>query len=307
MKSSEWAHGKWPEIIEAVVGSEYVDGKHHPCPNGDGRDCFRFSNINGRGNYFCRCSDGDKDGFDLIQCCRHVDFKGAVKLVEEVIGERPRDKIDPSFTQSKSYAQRLRDEAERTPRSRYLEGRGLILPPGLLWHPNVEYRQDGELVGTYPAMLAPVTRAGRFLTMHVTYLQDGHKAPVDPCRKLLPGPGLKGGAVELYPAGQTLGIAEGVETAIAAHMLFGIPVWAALNTSLLKAWTPPQGVGHVVVFADHDLNFAGQAAAFTLAHRLSGKVAVEVRMPERVGDWNDELVSGERANRADFCRTTCAV
>lgn len=289
MKASEWAHGRWPEIIDAVVGPEYVDGKHHACPNGDGKDCFRFSNINGRGNYFCRCSDGDKDGFDLIQCCRNTDFKGALELVEQVIGERPRDIMTPSSKRSKSYAQRLLDEAEKTPRSRYLEGRGLTLPPGLLWHPNVDYRQDGELVGTYPAMLAPVTRNGQFLTLHVTYLQDGHKAPVDPCRKLLPGPGFKGGAVELYPAGPTLGIAEGIETAIAASMMHQVPVWASLNTSLMKSWLPPEGVERVVIFGDHDANHAGQAAAHTLAHRLHGRVDVDVRFPAEPGDWNDVL------------------
>jgi len=289
MKASEWAHGKWPEIIERLVGPEYVDGKHHPCPRGDGKDCFRFSNINGKGNFFCRCSDGSQDGFDLIQCCRNTDFRGAVELVEQVLGKRPRDIITPSSERSKSYAERLLDEAVKSPRSRYLEGRGLTMPPGLVWHPNVDYRHDGELVGKYPAMLAPVTRDGRFLTMHVTYLHDGDKAPVDPCRKLLPGPGLKGASVELYPAQQVLGIAEGIETAIAASMLFDVPVWAALNTSLMKAWTPPDDVVRVIVFGDNDANNAGQAAAHTLAHRLHGRVDVEVRLPDQPGDWNDVL------------------
>jgi putative DNA primase/helicase len=293
MKASEWAHGKWPEIVGSLIGTEYVDGKHHPCPCGDGKDCFRFSNINGRGNYFCRCSDGDKDGFDLLQCAKSTDFKGAVKLVEEVIGEQPRGIITPSFERSKSYAERLFDEAVKSPRSRYLEGRGLTMPPGLLWHPSVDYWQDGVIVGTYPAMLAPVTRNGQFLTMHVTYLHDGRKAPVEPCRKILPGPGLKGASVSLYPAGPTLGIAEGIETAIAASILHQTPVWAALNTSLLKAWLPPEGVERVIVFGDHDRNHAGQAAAYTLAHKLHGKVTVELRIPDQPGDWNDVLLERE--------------
>jgi len=295
MKASDWAQGRWPEIIERLVGPEYVDGKHHACPNGDGKDCFRFSNINGKGNYFCRCSDGDKDGFDLIQCVHNTDFAGASKMVEEVIGKRPYGKIESSSKWSKSYAERLLDEAVKAPRSRYLEGRGLTMPPGLVWHPKVDYRHDGELVGKYPAMLAPVTRAGQFLTMHVTYLQDGQKAPVDPCRKLLPGPSLKGASVELYPASPTLGIAEGIETAIAAHMMHRLPVWAALNTSLMKAWTPPEQVERVIVFGDHDTNHAGQAAAYTLAHRLHGRVDVEVRFPDEPGDFADVLLRQRRA------------
>jgi len=292
MKASEWAHGKWPEIVSALVGDEYADGKHHPCPRGDGTDCFRFSDVNGRGNYFCRCSDGSQDGFDLIQCCRNTDFKGAIELVEQVIGPRPKDRIEKP---RRSYAEALLSEAVKSPRSRYLESRGLVMPPGLMFHPAVDYRVDGERIKSYPAMLAPVTRDGRFLTMHVTYLHDGDKAPVDPCRKLLPGPGLKGASVELYPAQQTLGIAEGIETAIAASMLFDVPVWTALNTSLLKSFTPPDQVKRLIIFGDNDRNYAGQAAAYGLAHRLHGRVDIEVRFPDQPGDWNDVLLNRRAA------------
>lgn len=288
MKAGDWAAGHWPEIISNLIGDKYVDGRHHPCPSGNGTDCFRFSNINNRGNYFCRCSDGTGDGFDLVRCHHGVDFIGAVKLIEQVIGERPRDTPEP---RRESYADRLRAEATKTPRSAYLEGRGLIVPPSLDWHPAVDYREDGKVIGKYPAMLAPVTREGRFLTYHITYLDRGQKAKVPSPRKILPASGsLKGAVVELFPPGPTLGIAEGIETAIAANMLFDVPVWAALNTSLLKSWSPPTGIKTVLVFGDNDENCAGQAAAFTLAHRLHGRVDVQIHMPESPGDFNDELL-----------------
>ena len=144
-------------------------------------------------------------------------------------------------------------------------------------------------------MLAPITRDGRFLTFHVTYLEDGHKAPVDPCRKMLPGPGLKGAAVELWPHNEVLGIAEGIETAIAAHMLFKVPVWAALNTSLLKSFTPPDQVKRLVIFGDNDTNHAGQAAAYALAHRLHDRVEIEIKFPDSPGDFNDVLIARQEA------------
>ena len=291
MTPSEWTNGRWKEIIDKLVGSDYTDHKHHPCPHGEGKDCFRFSDRNGTGNYFCRCSEGDQDGFDLIQCVHGTDFAGAAKMVEGIIGPRDRDRQP----RRKTYAERLRAEARKSPRSRYLESRGLIIPPGLQFHPAVDYFVDGEVIGRYPAMLAPVTRDGKFLTYHVTYLQNGHKAPIDPCRKLLPGPALKGAAVELWPAGEVLGIAEGIETAIAAHMLFDVPVWAALNTSLLKSWTPPDGLKRVFIFGDHDANYAGQAAAYALAHRLHGRVEVDLRFPDEPGDFNDVLLQQENA------------
>ena len=292
MKAAEWAAGRWPEIIANLIGDKYIDGKHHPCPNGNGTDCFRFSNVNGKGNYFCRCSDGTGDGFDLIRCQHGVDFVGALKLVEEIIGDRPREARQP---RRQTHAERLRTEATKTHRSGYLEARGLILPPALDWHPAVEYRHDGKVIGTFPAMLAPVTRDGRFLTYHVTYIDQGRKAPVEPCRKLLPGPGLKGGAVELWPAEEVLGIAEGIETAIAASMLFEVPVWAALNTSLLKSWRPPAITRRVLIFGDHDPNFAGHAAAYALAHRLHNEVDVEVHFPDQPGDYNDVLMARSEA------------
>lgn len=292
MTPAEWTQGQWPEIVAQLVGPEFADGKHHPCPCGDGKDCFRLSNIHGKGNYFCRCSEGDKDGFDLIQCVHSTDFAGACRMIEGVIGPRP-DDGEPRKPKT-SYSETLRKGAVKSSRSRYLESRGLIVPPGLDWHTGVDYRNEaGEKVATYPAMLAPVTRDGKFLTYHVTYLHDGGKAPVDPCRKILPGTSTKGGAVELWPAAETMGIAEGIETAIAASIIFRIPVWAALNTSLLKAWRPPEIAKRVLIFADHDLNFAGHAAAYTLAHRLHGQIEVEVKMPAEPGDWNDELMEAQ--------------
>lgn len=289
MKAADWAKGNWEEIISNLIGPEYVDGKHHPCPKGTGRDCFRFSDINGRGNYFCRCSDGEKDGFELIQCHFGCDFRTAVKYVEDVIGPQPREHQTQSPKQR--YAERLRGEVEKTPRSAYLEARGLLLPRALDWHPAVDYRDDGELVGRYPAMLAPVTRGGRFLTYHVTYLHRGQKAPVPLPRKVLPSSrGVQGGAVELFPPGPALGVAEGIETAIAAHMLFNVPVWALLSTSLMKSWRPPAGVERVLIFGDNDPSCAGQAAAYGLAHRMHAMVKTEVHIPSKPGDWNDVLL-----------------
>ena len=38
-----------------------------------------------------------------------------------------------------------------------------------------------------------------------------------------------GGAVRLFDAGDTLGVSEGIETAIATMELLGVPTWAALT------------------------------------------------------------------------------
>ena len=68
----------------------------------------------------------------------------------------------------------------------------------------------------------------------------------------------------------------------------GLPVWAALNTSLLSRFEPPPGVHRVVVFADRDV--AGLEAALELTARLDGRTTVETRIPKApANDWADVL------------------
>ena len=57
----------------------------------------------------------------------------------------------------------------------------------------------------------------------------------------------------------------------------------------MEWFVPPKEVKKLVVFADNDTNFAGQAAAYKLASRLAvAGMEVEVRIPGEVGkDWAD--------------------
>lgn len=290
MSLRDHAKGRWPEIIADVLGEQWADKrKHQPCPTGQGTDCYRFSDVSGAGNFFCRCSQGERDGFDLIQCVEGVDFATAAKLVEGVIGKPD----DPAPRKPEHWSERYAREAETPARSRYLEARGLSVPPsGVRFHRAMPYMEDGREVGRYPAMLASMQRQGVRVGLHVTYLDGACKADVHAPRKILSrGESCAGASVALTPPAAHMGIAEGIETALSATALFGIPTWSALNTSLLKQWQTPQGVERVTVFADHDRNFAGHAAAYGLAHRLARKgVTVDVRMPSDHGDWNDVLL-----------------
>lgn len=305
----EHAKGHWPRIIAHWLGDQAADTrKHGPCPGtGDGTDRYRFSDVYGGGQYFCSCSDGSKDGIQLLECALGTDFKGACQAVEAVIGPAPKD--DEAAERKPTLAEQIRGRTERTSRSRYLAGRGLEVAPALEWIRSLPYYDgDGNKVGDWPAMLAPIMRGDQWLTYHATYLEAGDKAPVTPARKILPAnQPLRGAACPLYPLGRsyregtgacrTLGIAEGTETAIAAKMLDGIATHAALNTSLLKHWQPPAGVDSVVIYGDRDANYAGQAAAYALAHSLDGKgYGVTVRFPSQVGDFNDELLAWAHAS-----------
>lgn len=285
MSTYDHARGKWREILTHLIGPECLDGKNHPCPKGEGTDRFRFDNNRGKGDYFCAC--GPSDGFDLLQCYYGCDHRTAVQMVESVIGKPEQRSARPGPT----WGEKLRDQTLKgQSRSKYLEGRELRVAPALEWHPSLPYYRDNQHVATYPAMLAPFWNEGRFITYHVTYIENADKAPVDPPRKILPANyGMNGGACPLYPAKRIMGIAEGVETAIAAHLRFDVPVWAALNTSLMAAWKPPEAARKILIFADHDRNYAGHAAAYKLAHRLYQQgYGVAVMMPQQPDtDWAD--------------------
>lgn len=305
MKIRDHAQGKWKLIVTELIEEKYANtSKHQPCPKGQGEDCFRFSDRDGTGNFFCKCSGGEKDGFDLLMCVHGWDFAAAAKEVEAVIGKAPGDGESPK-NEREHWSFGVTRQARHYPRSRYLLQRGIpSVPKHLLFHPEFPYTQKdsvGRVVtkGHYPAMLSRIMHGRKWKATHVTYLdrKDSSKkaSDVGAVRKVLGGKGLKGAAVPLYPVkGEVMGVAEGVETAISAHLLSRrtVPVWAVLNTSLMESFTPPHGVKTVVIYGDNDRSYAGHASAYKLAHRLIGQgFEVEVVFPEEVGtDWNDVLV-----------------
>ena len=68
-----------------------------------------------------------------------------------------------------------------------------------------------------------------------------------------------GGAIRLFqPVDGVLGIAEGIETALAAHCLTGLPVWATCTADALARVVIPQAVQKVVIFADNDHSGTGK-------------------------------------------------
>ena len=292
MKSSqplhERARGRWAEILTGIGFPESaLSGRHVACPACGGTDRFRYLRDDD-GGFFC--SDTRGAGVELVKHFLGIEFKEAALKIEAIIGSE----WDPK-PREETYADRLRKIAMPSKRSAYLEARGLEVPHALRWCKAVDYFDGKEKVGTYPAMLAPITRSGRFLTFHVTYLGKGCKADVPVPRKVLPGGHISGGGIALYPAEPAIGVAEGIETAIAAKMIHGVPVHSAINATMLAKWQWPEGTEHVRIFADRDANYAGQAAAYQLAHRLALKgIKVTIELPSIVGDWNDVLL-GRRA------------
>lgn len=165
----------------------------------------------------------------------------------------------------------------------YLARRGLVAGRDLRFAraAPLGYRADR----TAPAMVAAVRDlAGAILGAQVTPLNaDGSK------RGRFTLGAVAGGAVQLAPvaADGQLAIAEGVETGLAFSALYGVPCWAALGTSGLKAFKPPAGLATLIVAADPDE--PGMEAAQHLAQRASAACRVVISAATG-GDWADVLM-----------------
>ena len=177
----------------------------------------------------------------------------------------------------------------------YLKRRGFggvwPLPEALRLHPAIPYWDGADKRGTFPAMVAPIVAPdGRTVALHRTYLTtDGRKADVPSPKKLTGAAGpLSGACIALHkPAHGCIGIAEGVETALAAWCASAVPTVAACCAHLMAAWQWPAGVQRLVIFADNDK--AGREAADTLrARALAARLRVDVLTPTTEdADWCD--------------------
>lgn len=192
-------------------------------------------------------------------------------------------------------------EAEGSPVATYLRGRGVAgpIPPALRFHPAAPLSYpwnapEGREPQTAPSMVAIATgEDGKAAAgLHITALTaDGSgKAPMRNARRMF---GELGGAVVVlapFPGeGETLAIAEGIETALSYRDLSGAPTWAALSTSGLRRFMPPQGLKLLIVAADRDDGGEGVEAAKACAERASRRCSTIIQAAPEGLDWNDVL------------------
>ena len=299
----ELARGKWCAILGQYLDERALKGKHTACPMCGGKDRFRFDNREGAGTWICsHCGSGD--GFHLLQHVRGESFSQTAQYVEGVSGkfqaqeikqERDTEDIRASLNRMWSAALPLQSG---DPADKYLHRRCGEIQTSKLYeirhHPRLTYRHDDGSTTTHPGLIARVVNGvpKRAVCIHRIYLtEEGEKADVPEPKKLMsPTQKLENVAVRLMaPADGWLGVAEGIETAVAAWRRFSVPVWACLTSGLLKTFRPPAEVKMLTIFGDNDANYTGQSAAYELARAcaMTGTEVV-VRIPDRTGtDWAD--------------------
>lgn len=183
-----------------------------------------------------------------------------------------------------------------SPAERYLAGRGItVRSPDLRFHPRMPLGPKGE-VRFLPAMVAAVRNDAGILALNRIFLDpdSDELAPFEQPKRSLGSPG--SGAVRLaFPRGGRLGLAEGVETALSAMQLFGIPCWATLGNERFGLVTIPESVRELHLFVDNDAGGRLADERAREAYACEGRRIV-TRPPERPGDdWNDVLRRRMRA------------
>ena len=179
----------------------------------------------------------------------------------------------------------------------YLRNRSIDIAPDCLRFAPRTPLGRGRLAVFRPAMLAAVTDDSGLVAVHRTFLdRKGRRArDLQHPRRLLGHP--RTGAVRLAPATDTLGIAEGIETAISAMILLGIPVWAALGNERIPRIATPDSVSRLILLPDNDR--AGRLAVplAMKAQAVSGRRIETIWPWNDRNDWNDVLRHGGKGAR----------
>jgi len=177
-----------------------------------------------------------------------------------------------------------------SPAKAYLESRGILAAsPALRFHPRTPLGPKGR-TRFLPAMIAAVSLDEGPIAIHRTFLSGSARADFENPKRALGA--LGEAAVRLFaPVSGKLGLAEGIESAMSAYALTGIPVWATLGNERFGLVSVPDSVTELHLFVDHDAGGVLAASRAMAAYARDGRT-IRVRKPSsRDTDWNDELTT----------------
>ena len=177
-----------------------------------------------------------------------------------------------------------------SPAEGYLAQRGILRASDQLRYLERTPLGPRGAVQFLPAMLAAVTTDMGIIAIHRTFIDVPSAKLADFERPKRALGSLGCGAVRLAPpAAGRLGLAEGIESALSATQMFGVPCWATLGNERFGLVAIPESVRELHLFIDNDRGgeLANQRAL--KAYSASCRV-IQSRAPASAGfDWNDEL------------------
>jgi phage/plasmid primase-like uncharacterized protein len=324
--------GVAPDLNKAV--SAYKQGdrvrmRGVPCPVHRGKDGFKlFRDADETGGGICNTCGGKRNGFAVIEWVNGWTYRETLEAVAEYVGytsfsqyRRPqrrqvhppkatKPKVDPQkekrnlYFLRKAFSERVPlDDPAATPARRYFAKRGTPLESlpwpleNVFFHPDL-YFEEGV---SSPAILEVVyDTQGKPVTLHRIFITDeGEKAFGGQSKRAMPYSGyrsMSGGYVPLAPIYNGLiGVAEGMETAMAVMRGTHLPCWTTINAVNLERIVLPEAVKWVIIWGDRDRKGRGQEAANNLLSRMKeeGRQSIMVFPPDLGGekgtDWNDVL------------------
>lgn len=192
-----------------------------------------------------------------------------------------------------AFAERIWREAtpiDGTPAKTYLQARGIrAVSRALRFHPRTPLGPKGN-TQYLPALIAAVTMDHGLVGIHRTFLNPLRPAVppfANPKRAL---GSLASGAVRLFePIDGRLGLAEGIESALAAKALTQIPCWASLGNERFGLVSIPESVRELHLFVDHDAGGDIAEERARSAYACENRTIVTRRPRGHGKDWNDAL------------------
>ena len=174
-----------------------------------------------------------------------------------------------------------------TPAEAYLRRRGIMMDlPSCLRFSRIRYGSRGVL---HPTLICAITGPGGDLVgIQRTYLtEDGGKAAFEKVKLSLGR--VRGGAIHLGPASETMIVTEGLEDGLTLMQALNRSVWIAAGTSMLPAMVFPQTVYEIVIGADGDAPGEAAAQKAAAAFATAGHAIRIMRPTPPYKDFNAEL------------------
>jgi putative DNA primase/helicase len=280
------------ELVKALGGAWREHGSMCRCPAHADRTPSLSVRVGNRTLLF-KCFAGCTS-LEVVQAIRRMNLRVPI-APDAIAGAQNSVEMNRAMTARALEVWDSARRAEGSPAEAYLAARGIRrLSPALRYHARTPIGR-GRAVCFRPALIAAVRADDAVIAIQRLFLDAARPslAPDLARPKLMLGRPLHG-AVILQTPGPRLGLAEGVETAMSAAMLLGMPVWAVLGNERLPRVAIPAVVQHLVLLPDNDR--AGRLAERLArqAHARSG-LAIETVWPwAGRNDWNDILQEGER-------------
>jgi len=285
IKTIDFFNGRWLEVFKGYGLPHVVSNNHSECPL-CGKRNFRIDNKQGSGSWVCTCSAGY--GMQLLMEVEGKGFPEMAKELDKEYGNYKPEIPSGTFIPAKEFVPSKQAQIltrfssigriEKTPVKDYLNSRGIYtIPTSSVKFSKAEY--DKSTGRSYQTMYSIATDDRmNVIYLHKTFLENGAKAE-GVNKKIYSALDNKvicatcgnstsqSCAIRLFEASDTLGIAEGIESALSATQFSKIPCWSVMNTAIMKVFKAPEGVNTLVIFADNDTHGAGMAAAMVCANK----------------------------------------